>query len=104
MGRHNGTQSKGRKVLHRVKSGKYHLDLIKHPDSVYLVHLHFDADTGFGIWSGYNSIPLNTWDYLLYHFITTLKLFNYAVFSILPSSVIFFLSESTFYALPQNPT
>ena len=52
MGRPKGTQSKApskpRKLEQRIKVGNYHLDLVKHPENVYAVHLCIDSNKLYG--------------------------------------------------------
>ena len=65
MGRPKGSQSKTRSKAHkleqRIKFGNYHLDLVKHPENVYAMHLCLDSNNIFGYCTGYLSMPLDTW-------------------------------------------
>ena len=65
MGRPKGSQSKGwskaPKIEQRIRFGNYHMDLGKHPEKVYVVHLCIDSNNIFGYCTGYLSMPLDTW-------------------------------------------
>ena len=41
------TPSKARKIEQRIKFGNYHLDLVKHPENVYAMHLCLDSNNIF---------------------------------------------------------
>ena len=38
----------------------YHLDVVKHPENVYAVHLSIDSHNLYGYCTGYLSLPLDT--------------------------------------------
>ena len=78
MGRPKGSQSKNaskaRKVEQRIKFGNYHLDLVKHPENVYAVHICLDSNNLYGYCTGYLSMPLDTWTHFVNAVIPKVKL------------------------------
>ena len=96
MGRPKGskskTPSKARKVEQRIKFGNYHLDLVKHPENVYAVHLCIDSHNLYGYCTGYLSMPLDTWTHFVNAVIPKVKLPRYDVDSIFRSSGLFLVT------------
>ena len=93
MGRPKGSHSKGpskaRKVEQRIKLGNYHLELGKHLDNVYAVHLCIDTKNIYGYCTGYLSMPLDTWTHFVNAVIPKVKLPRYDVVAIFRSYVRF---------------
>ena len=96
MGRPKGSQSKtpskARKVEQRIKFGNYHLDLVKHPENVYAVHLCIDSHNLYGYCKGYLSMPLDTWTHFVNAVIPKVELPRYDVDSIFRSSGLFLVT------------
>ena len=85
-------QSKPRKVQ-GVKFGRcYHLELVKHSDNEYAVHICCDADYRFGLGSGFISMSLNTWDEFFNHVGLRLDVEGYDVVTIFRSSGLFLVT------------
>ena len=72
----NKAHGKTRKIQ-VVKFGHYHLDLIKHPDNVYAVHICCDAENRFRLGSGFISMSLKTWDDFIKHTCARLNMNKY---------------------------
>ena len=96
MGRPKGSQSKtpskARKIEHSIKFGNYHLDLVKHPENVYAVHLCLDSNNLYGYCTGYLSMPLDTWTHFVNAVIPKVKLPRYDVVTIFRSSGLFLVT------------
>ena len=101
MGRTKGSinkvHGKTRKIQ-VVKFGQYHLDLIKHPDSVYAVHICCDAEKRIGVGSGLISMSLQTCDEFINLTCAKLNVDKYDIITIFRSSVLFLVSGHMYYA------
>ena len=101
MGRTKGSinkvHGKTRKIQ-MVKFGQYHLDLIKHPDNVYAVHICCIAENRFGLGSGFISMSLKTWDDFINLLCLRLNVEKYDIINIFRSSVLFLVSGHMNYA------
>ena len=90
MGRPKGRQSKGpckaRILEQRIKFGNYHLDLVKHAENHYAVHLCIEGDILYG---GYLAMPLDTWTHFVHAVIPKVKWPRYDVVTIFRSSIYF---------------
>ena len=75
---------------HRILSNtsNYHLDLVKHPDNVYAVHLYIDSHNLYGYCTGYLSMPLDTWTHFVSAVIPKVNFPRYDVLTIFTSSVL----------------
>ena len=93
IGRPKGSRSKvpskARKLEHRMQIGNYHLDLGKHPENVYAVHLSLDSNNIFGYCTAYLSMPLDTWTHFVNAVIPKVKLPRYEVVLFLDRLVYF---------------
>ena len=93
MGRRKATRSqftsKTRKLEPRIKFGNYHLDLGKHPENVYRVHLCLDSNNLFGYCICYLSIRLDTWTDFVNAVIPKVKFPRYDLVIIFRSSGLF---------------
>ena len=78
----NKVHGKTRKVQ-GVKFRKYPLDLVKHPDNGYAVHICCDAENRFGLASGLISMSLKTWDYFINHICARLNVDKYYILTFL---------------------
>ena len=102
MGRRKGseskTTSKAPKLEQRIKFGDYHLDMVKHPENVYAMHLCLDSNNIFGYCTGYLSMPLDTWAHFVNAVIPKVKSPRYDVVTIFRSSGLFLVTGPTFSA------
>ena len=93
MGRLKGSQNKGPskagKLEQRIKFGNYHLDLVKHAENHYAVHLCIEGDSLYG---GYLPMPLDTWTHFVNAVIPKVKLPRYDVVTIFRSSGLFLVT------------
>ena len=87
----NKVHGKTRKIQ-VVKFGQYHLDLSKHPDTVYGVHICCDGQNRFGVGSGFISMSLKTWDDFINLTCAKLYVDKYDIITIFRSSVLFLVS------------
>ena len=100
MGRSKGSINKvHRKTrkIQEVKFGQYHLDLIKHPDNVYAVHICCDMEKRYGVGSGFISMSLKTWDDFINLTCAKLNVDKYDIITIFRSSVLFLVSGHMYY-------
>ena len=78
MGRPKGSQTKvpikAPKLEQRIRFGNYYLDLVKHPENVYAMHLSIDSNNILGYCTGYLSMPLDTWTHFVSAVIPKVKL------------------------------
>ena len=96
MGRPKGSQSKARKVEQSIKFGNYHLDLVKHPENVYAIHLCIANHNLYGYCTGYLSMSLDTWTHFVNAVIPKVNLPRYGVVTICRSSGLFLVTWNTF--------
>ena len=89
MGSLSKGPSKAPKLEQRIRFGNYHLDLVKHPENVYAVHLCIDTKNSYGYCTGYLSMLLDTWTHFVNAVIPKVKLPRYDVVTIFRSSVLF---------------
>ena len=93
MGRPKGRRSQGsykaRILEQRIKFGNYHLDLVKHAENHYAVHLCIEGDNLYG---GYLAMPLDTWTHFMNAVIPKVKLPRYDVVTIFRSSDLFLVT------------
>ena len=96
MGGPKGSQSKGPskapKLEQRIRCGNYHLNLGKHAENLYALHLSIDSSNIFGYCTGYLSMPLETWTHFVRAVIPKVKLPMYDVVTIFRSSGLFLVT------------
>ena len=77
----------------RIKIGKYHLHLVKHPENVYAVHLCIESNNLYGYCTGYLSMPIDYWTQFVNAVIPKGKLPRYDVVSNFRSSGLFLVTD-----------
>ena len=91
-GSQSNVRSKARKFERRIKFGNDQLDLVKHPESDYVLHLCIDSNNLYGYCTGYLSIPLDTLTHFVNAVIPKVKLPSYDVVTLFRSCALFLVT------------